>query len=87
MNEFTDVASKLGVPVAVMGAMGLFFWRVAAWFAPRADRLIDAHIDLVESIKSHNEEITEKIQMLAEKSVCRLPPGAPCQIPYQQTLK
>ena len=69
--DFLEVAGKLGVPVAIMFAMGTFFWTVAKWLKPRADQLIDSHLSFVATVQRTSEENSETIKALLDKSVCR----------------
>ena len=68
--DFLDIASKFGVPVAVMVAMGAFFWTIVRWLKPRADKVIDAHLEFVASIKKNSDENSALLNTLLEKSVC-----------------
>lgn len=86
MAEFIEVASQFGVPVAVMVAMGVFFVAIARWFRPRADQLIDAHLDLVKNIKECNSQNADSVsknvaalRAMAEKSVCQFNAEAAAQ--------
>ena len=76
--DFVDVASKLGVPVAVMVAMGLFFLSVARWFRPRVDQIIDSHLSLISNLKENSDKNTKNLNDLAERAVCQFDPQAHC---------
>ena len=80
-----DIASRLGVPVAILALIFLFLVRTAKWFRPRADQLIDSHLSLLENMKRNGDTnttnlagLSRDVRELAEKSVCQFDPSQHC---------
>ena len=56
MNDWTQIASQLGIPVAVMAVLGFGIWRagkaVFSWGAPLVQKAVESQ---VETNKKHAE--------------------------------
>jgi len=57
------VINGLGVPVAILLVLGFAAWRVVAWSRPYAERIADAHIELVGNANSRLVELAERIEL------------------------
>jgi hypothetical protein len=70
METFVDLVNKFGVSTAILAAIALGTWRVIKWLQPRAEKVIDAHIDLVSSLKkNHEETLTQVAETTKQTSV------------------
>lgn len=59
MNEFIQIAQNFGVSVAMLAMIFMFLWRVLVWLKPRIDKLIDSHINLVETTAKSVDSLTK----------------------------
>ena len=67
MSEIISVAERVGVSFALLFALGLMFWRLAIWLAPRADRVIDTHCNFIHGLAQQVERQTD---LLACQTAC-----------------
>lgn len=61
MSEWITVAQTLGVPVAIMAAMGLGIWRAFTWAAPIGHELAKKHGSLVEKLETYLDRTSEML--------------------------
>lgn len=61
MSEWISVAQSLGVPVAIMFAMGVGIWRAFTWAAPIGHELAKKHGSLVEKLETYLDRTSEML--------------------------
>ena len=62
LSEMGEFVNKVGVPVALLCAIGIACW----YFAPLLKEFIKSQIGLVETLKSEQPKITNILQKQAE---------------------
>jgi hypothetical protein len=74
-TDWEAVLNRWGLPILLLIVVGWAAWKVVEWLAPRFDRLIDSHVDLVETLKTRvgnieetNEEMKAHVANLARNS-------------------
>jgi hypothetical protein len=66
MTEWITVAQTLGVPVAIMFAMGLGIWRAFYWIAPIVHELAVKHGSLVDKLETYLDRTSEMLNTQAK---------------------
>ena len=66
-DSLLQVAERLGVSVAVLAAMAFALWRTLIWFAPRADKMIDAHVGFVNGL---GEQVERQTVLMEQQTAC-----------------
>ena len=69
-NSFMAIAERFGIPIAillvVMCANGFAIYKICSWLGPRADKLIDKHIAVMDqaitSLKAVEESQAEQLK-------------------------
>lgn len=73
VDKWMEFATKHGMPWAFLIAMcaGLFYfaYRSGRFLAPRIDKLIDKHGNLVDSVATNNDKQTELLDRFAQSLV------------------
>ena len=69
--DFVSILTEHGWPAAFIGLILYVIQRFAKYATPRADRLIEAHVGLVDSLKATVGEQGEKIHEIHEHVVGR----------------
>ncbi len=62
-----EAIKTLGFPSAITLMFAFALWRVLRFFAPRVDRVVDGHVELMAVLKTHIPEINRKL----DAGVCR----------------
>lgn len=57
--DLEGLLNRWGLPLVLLGAVGFAVWKLMRWMEPRANRLVDSHVDLVETLKKRLEQIEE----------------------------
>ena len=57
LPDWIQVAQTFGVPVVILGVFIFGLWRIAAWFAPRFDRVIDKHIGFLDAMEAATSDM------------------------------
>lgn len=45
-----------GVPVAMLAAIGVGLWRIAAFIAPRFDKMVERHVGFIDAVQKTDAE-------------------------------
>lgn len=61
MTEWVQVIQSVGVPVAILIAMGLGIWRAFNWAAPIGHDLAKRHSSLVEKLETYLDRTSEML--------------------------
>lgn len=67
MPEFIAMLRDFGFPVALLCVIGAGFWRALAWLAPRADRVVEAHLDFVGTLKADVNDIKVEVRGIRDE--------------------
>lgn len=67
LSQWEAVLNRVGWPVLIIFAFGFLAVRVGKWLAPRIDKLVDAHLGFVESLKGELKSIDGKVSQTNEK--------------------
>lgn len=59
MTQFDQIAQNFGVSVAMLAVICVFLWRALVWLKPRVDKLVDSHINLVNTTAESVASLTE----------------------------
>jgi hypothetical protein len=64
-DQVQQFVSVVGVPAAILALLFFFLWRIGRWLGPRADRIIQNHVDFL----THSEDNqTKQTATLAQQS-------------------
>lgn len=66
MNEWVSIIRDLGIPTAALVAIGVGLARLAYWFSPRVDRLVDGHCSLMAELQSQANRQTECMESISD---------------------
>lgn len=66
--DWADFISKVGFPAAFAAGLVYGVFRVAKWLAPRGDKVIDAHMTLLENLDKRDAVQTECLRVLTEET-------------------
>lgn len=50
MSDVSNMIQTFGLAVTILIFMGLFLWRIVVWFKPWAEKVISAHLSLVQAL-------------------------------------
>lgn len=67
MDLLLQVAERMGVSVAVLGATAFALWRIIVWAAPRADKVIDTHCSFVNGL---GEQVERQTVLMEQQTAC-----------------
>jgi len=81
MNDWASIVDKLGVPVAVMAAMGFVGYKTIMWFGvnvvvPLKDRhitFVDDLKGLIESVVNNQVKLDNKVEKLIDTVSAEMP--------------
>ena len=66
MEHFIPLVESLGVPVSMLIILILAVWRMAKWFAPKVEKVFEAHIDLVQDLREQTAQQTHMTRKTLE---------------------
>ena len=66
MAEWVSFVRDLGIPAAALVAIGVATVRFANWLAPRCDRLVDGHCQLMSELQQQSKRQTECMERISE---------------------
>jgi hypothetical protein len=49
--DVTQLFTQLGPFVGLVVVIGMALWKCATWFAPRVDKVVDGHVEYLQSSK------------------------------------
>lgn len=59
--DLPSILERFGFPAFALTGFGVALWRVALWAAPRADRVVEAHLDFVATAKGEIRETRSEV--------------------------
>lgn len=66
MNEWTLIVQQLGVPVAILMAMGLGIFKAFRWAAPIGHKLAEKHGSLVDKLETYLDKTSTMLESQAK---------------------
>lgn len=66
-RPWVTLGERYGLPLILLGMVGLLFWRAAVWFEPRASQLFDEHVKTVRELRVTSAKQTEILEGLDKR--------------------
>ncbi|MDA7978126.1 MAG: hypothetical protein MPJ50_05075 [Pirellulales bacterium] len=60
--NWINVTQQIGIPFAIICALGLGIWRIMRWLAPRFDKALKAHLELVHQTSEASRATTQNVK-------------------------
>ena len=66
VNEIQEMVSSLGIPFVILVAVFWLIVRIGRWIGPRADLVVDHHVQFLTATQNHQKQQTETLSQQSE---------------------
>lgn len=62
VSGWAELVNLFGVPLVLLGVLGVAIWRIARWFAPRVDDLFQRQVAFIENASGRLQDVSDAMK-------------------------